>query len=100
MRRVFQRQVLARRWLCFVVLCLAFVVFGAGTLNLFNLFRANIAFIAEYGLMGLMDGGAQQFLELLLTLALSMAAYIVFKTCEHRLVNGLTGHSEPGDTHA
>jgi hypothetical protein len=86
----FRRHVLAVRWRCFVVLCAAFAVFGAGTLNLFNLLRANLQLISEHGWLALSDGAAQQLLELLLTLALSMAAYVVFKACEYSLVHGLT----------
>jgi hypothetical protein len=93
----FRRFVLARRWLTFVVLCLGFAVFGACTLNLFVLLRANLALVADNGLMALLDGAAQQFLELMLTLAAGMAAYIVFKACEHRLVHGLT-HTPDEDT--
>jgi hypothetical protein len=88
--RAFRRVVLARRWLTFVVLCMSFALFGGGTVNLFNMFRLNLELIAEHGLMALADGAAQQLVELLLTLALSMAGYIVFKACEHRLVHGLT----------
>ena len=88
--RAFRRGVLSRRWLTFVVLCLSFALFGSGTVNLFNMFSQNLGLIAEHGLMALADGAAQQFVELLLTLVLSMAGYIVFKSCEHRLVHGLT----------
>ena len=91
--RAFRRTVLARRWLAFTVLCLSFALFGGGTVNLFNMFRLNLDLIAEHGLMALADGAAQQFLELLITLVLSMAGYIVFKSCEYRLVHGLT-HAE------
>ena len=87
--RAFHRVVLTRRWLTFVVLCLSFALFGAGTLNLFNLFKANLGLIADNGLMALGDGAAQQLLELLSSLALSMLAYVVFKACEHHLVHGL-----------
>ena len=41
MRRWFQRIVLARRWLTFIVMGLSFFVFGIGTVNLFMLFREN-----------------------------------------------------------
>ncbi len=87
--RAFQRIVLSRRWLSFVVLCLSFALFGAGTVNLFNMFRANLGLIADYGLMALGDGAALQLVELLLSLALSMLSYVVFKACEYRLVQGL-----------
>jgi hypothetical protein len=88
--RVFQRRVLARRGLTFALMCLSFLLFGAGTLNLLNLFRLNFNLIADAGLMALADGAAQQLAELVLTLVLSMSAYLVFKACEHRLVHGLT----------
>jgi hypothetical protein len=88
--RAFQQVVLARRWLSFIVLCLSFLLFGVGTLNLLNMFRLNLSLIADNGVMALVDGAAQQLLELFVTLLLSMGAYIVFKACEHRLVHGLT----------
>jgi hypothetical protein len=86
----FRRVVLGRRWLSFVVLCAGFAVFGVCTLNLFVLLRANLGLITEHGLMALLDGAAQQLVEIVLTLLVGMAAYVVFKACEHSLVHGLT----------
>jgi hypothetical protein len=91
----FHRVVLSRRWASFVVLGLSFAAFGAGSLNLFFLLRANLGLIADHGWQALADGGAQQLVELLLTGYLSMAAYLVFKVCEHRLVHDLC---HPGPT--
>jgi hypothetical protein len=91
MQRWFNRVVLSRRWLTFVVMGLAFFLFGAGTVNLFMLFRANVEFISAYGWEALMDGAAQQLIELLVTGYVSMMAYVVFKVCEYRLVHDLTG---------
>ena len=96
--RAFRRAVLARRWLCFIVMCLSFLLFGIGTLNLINMFRLNISLIADNGTMALADGAAQQLVELIVTLLLSMAAYVVFKACEHALVHGLTHPEEPEET--
>ena len=90
--RWFHRAVLARRWATFLMLGLGFFVFGACTLNLFFLFRANSSLVLEHGWMALMDGAALQFLELLCTGYTGMAAYLIFKTCEHRLVHWLSGH--------
>ena len=96
--RWFQRAVLSRRWLSFLVLCLAFAAFGIGTYNLFNLLKLNLELIAEHGYLALMEGALLQLAELIGTLLLSMAAYVVFKACEHRLVHGLTDSDK--DTHA
>ena len=91
--RWFCRVVLARRWLTFLVLALSFLAFGAGTLNLILVLRANLELIADFGMMALADGAALQLLDIVLTAAVSMAAYIVFKACEYRLVHDLT---DPG----
>ena len=90
MRRWFHRNVLSRRWLTFVVMGLAFFLFGAGTVNLFMLFRENADYISRYGWEALMDGAARQLIELLVTGYVSMVAYVVFKACEYRLVHDLT----------
>jgi hypothetical protein len=84
-----ERVVFARAWLTFIVLVLSFLVFGAGTYNLFLVLKANLALIAEHGWQALADGAAQQFIELMFTAAASMAAYVLFKSCEHRLVHRL-----------
>ena len=68
LKRWFHRTVLSRRWLTFLVMGLSFFVFGAGTVNIFMLFKANAELIASYGWQALMDGAARQFAELLHTL--------------------------------
>jgi hypothetical protein len=89
MKRWFHRTVFSRRWLTFLVMGIAFFVFGAGTFNIFMLFKANAEFIANYGWQALMDGAARQLAELIITGYFSMAAYIVFKACEYRLARDL-----------
>jgi hypothetical protein len=89
LKRWFHRTVLSRRWLTFLVMGLSFFVFGAGTVNILMLFKANAELIASYGWQALMDGAARQFAELIITGYLCMAAYIVFKACEYRLVRDL-----------
>jgi len=83
----FHRTVLARTWLTFLVMGLSFFAFGVGSLNLFYILRANTAFLLDYGWMALLDGGLRQLAELLATGYASMAAYTVFKACEHALVD-------------
>ncbi|MDM0114338.1 hypothetical protein QTI66_19445 [Variovorax sp. J22R133] len=89
MRRLFQRWVLSRLWLTFVVLCLSFLAFGIGSLNLVYLFQANATFLAEQGWQAVMDGALVQLTQLILNGVLSMVAYVIFKTCEHRLSHWL-----------
>ena len=86
LQRWFNESVLSRRWATFILLGLAFFCFGAGTLNLFVLLRANAALIATHGWQAIMDGGLRQLLELLLTGYASVAAYVVLKVCEYALV--------------
>lgn len=85
MSALFRRWVLSRLWLTFVVLGLSFFVFAAATVNLGRLFMANADFLRAYGWYAVMDGALQQLAELVVTGYLSAAAYVVFKTCEHRL---------------
>jgi len=88
-RHALARLVFGRRWLTFIVMGLAFLAFGAGTFNLFFLLKANAELVLDYGWMALTDGAAQQLVELIVTGYLSMAAYLLFKACEHRLVHWL-----------
>ncbi|MBX3587296.1 MAG: hypothetical protein AB7I35_01775 [Ramlibacter sp.] len=90
MKAWFHRTILSRRWATFGVLGLSFFVFGASSLNLLFIAKANFDLIVDNGWQALMDGGAQQLLEVLFTGYLSMAAYVVFKACEARLVRWLT----------
>ena len=91
MNKLFQTWVLSRLWLTFVVLGLSFFVGALGTLNLVPLLLANARLLSQYGLRAVMDGGLQQLGELVFQGLLSCAAYVVFKTCEHRLSDWL-GH--------
>lgn len=87
MKAWFRRVVLARRGVTFVVMGLAFLLFGLGTFNLFMLLKANADLLTDYGWQAVMDGGATQLLYLIVTGYASLAAYVVFKTCEHALVH-------------
>lgn len=97
LQRWFNEAVLSRRWATFILLGLAFFCFGAGTLNLFMLLRANAELIATHGWQAIMDGGLRQLVELLLTGYASVAAYVVLKVCEFALVRQIvSGAGQPG----
>ena len=89
MKRWFHRVVLSRRWATFAVLGLSFLLFGSSSLNLLFVTKANMELIAEHGWQALAEGGAQQLLEVLATAYVSMAAYVVFKACEAKLVRSI-----------
>lgn len=75
---------------CFLLMTAAFLVFGLLSLDLVRLVSANARFLAGTGWMGLWeDGGLRQLLELCLNALLAIAAYLVFKLCEHVLVQRL-----------
>jgi len=73
--------------LAFFLLIASGLAFGAMTLNIFRLVAANWNFITTYGFMALKDGGLQQAIELILTGMLSMIVYLIFKFCEHILID-------------
>ena len=82
------------RLACFLLMTLAFLLFGVLSLDLVKVVSANAGFLWANGWMGLMDGGFQQLLELLVTALLAIAAYLLFKLCEHALVHRLA-HRQP-----
>lgn len=93
MNALFQRWVLSRLWLTFIVLGISFFVFGACTVNLGLQFMSNAAFLRMYGWQAVMDGALAQLVELVATGYLSIGAYVVFKACEHRMSDWL-GHEQ------
>ena len=74
----------------FIAAGLCAVIFAYNSYGLFLQSMANIRLVRENGFQALMDGGLAQFVRLLLSGAISLAAYIGFKTCEGELVERLT----------
>ncbi len=79
-----------------IVMILSGLTVGTLTLNIFNLLAANWDFISRHGLMALREGAARQLLELLLTGAVSMIVYIVFKVTETTLTDWLKNRKRRG----
>ena len=85
---------MVRHWVCtFLAMGIAFVAFGMLSLNLVQVFTANIRFLADYGLEAIMDGGLWQLLELVASAYGAIAFYVMFKSCEHALVERLAHHN-------
>ena len=79
------------RWLTFLLMGLSFLLFGAMTVNIFVLLKANIDLYLDYGAMVIADGALLQLAELIAYGYLSLLFYVLFKACEHILVTQLTG---------
>ena len=90
-REAFRRIVLRRPWATFLVMGLAFLVFGIDSINLVHLITENARFLLENGWMAVVDGGLWQLLGLLVNAYVAMVAYVVLKTCEHTLSDWLGG---------
>jgi len=68
-------------WLTFLAMGVAVGGFALCSLNLFELFRANIRLLTTYGVMAALDGGVLQLIELIAWGYLALAFYVVFKGC-------------------
>jgi hypothetical protein len=75
--------------LTFVLMGLAFFLFGLFSLNLIFLLKSNIDLFLNYGTMVIDDGALRQLFELLGNGYLSLAFYLLFKACERILVERL-----------
>ena len=73
----------------FLLMGMAFVMFGVLSLNLVQVFVANIRFLTEHGFEAVKDGGVGQLIELVASSYGAIAFYVMFKTCEHALVERL-----------
>lgn len=90
---LFRRLVLQRAWTAFLTLGLSFLGFGVCTVSVATLLKAALDLVFDVGWQALEDGAARQLAGLLFNGYLSMAFYVVFKACEHRLVHGLADES-------
>lgn len=75
------------------LMALSFVGFGALSVNLVGYVSANANYLLSYGWEAFKDGGLQQFVELWLQIAVAIATYLVFKLCEHALIERLAYHA-------
>ena len=86
------RPVLTFHWLTTLVLMGLFALgFGLTSFNLIVMLSANFKLVSEHGSMALLDGAAQQLVELLSYGYLSIIFYVLFKTCERVLVERILG---------
>lgn len=82
-------------WLTFILMGLAFFLFGIFSLNLIYLLKSNIDLFLQYGTMVIDDGALRQLLELISYGYLSLAFYLLFKACERILVERIAGNRKP-----
>ena len=86
---------LYRRWWCaFLLMGLAFALFGLASANLVHALMANGEFLLTYGLDAIREGGLHQLGELVASAYLAVGCYVVFKLCEKVLVERLASNEE------
>ena len=71
---------------CFVFMSTSFVAFGALSVNMVAFVLANANYLLTYRLDALLDGGIQQLFELSAQVLAALAFYLIFKICEHALI--------------
>jgi hypothetical protein len=86
---------LSRHWLlAWTLLAMSFLLFGLLSVNLLHVLSANLNFLAEHGIDAVRDGGLLQLAEIVLTVYVAVACYVVFKFCERILVDRLAHTSK------
>lgn len=95
MRRHLTAALYWRWWATFLLMGVSLVLFGLTSLNLFFLFRANINLFLDYGTMVIAEGALRQLAELIAYGYLSLTFYLVFKACEHVLVERMCKRRTP-----
>jgi hypothetical protein len=70
----------------FIGLGLSAAIFAWTTFNLYQIASSNFRFISDYGVMGLVDGGFLQFLEICWHALLSLLTFLLFKGCETEIM--------------
>jgi hypothetical protein len=69
------------------IMTISFLGFGYFSVNLFLLFKANVALINDFGVMAIKEGAAKQLGMLLLSAFVSVLFYAVWKVGERLLVD-------------
>lgn len=100
LRSLLHRLVLRRVSTCFVFCGLAFLASAVGTVNFVYLLKANVGLVIDYGSQALGDGAAEQIFKLVCTGYASLACFLLFKACEHRLVDLLIKQPTHDDAEA
>ena len=75
---------------CYLLMTVAFISFGLLSLDLVKVVSANAGYLWMNGWDGLVDGGFRQLVELCVNSLVAIAAYLVFKLCEHALLHRLS----------
>lgn len=73
----------------FVTMTIMFVIFGVLSVNMVNLIIANAGFIIMHGWDAITAGGFVQLIQLWLMILIANGTYLMFKLCEHALIQHL-----------
>jgi hypothetical protein len=83
----FMKRVLTVHWLITFLLMGVFgALFGSVSLNIVALLHSNFSLVLEHGAMAFKDGALVQLLQLAGYGYLSVIFWLLFKACEHVLI--------------
>lgn len=92
MKAFFQSLFNGPVWRTFLLMGVFGGLFASSSYNLLGLFTANYHYVADNGIMALMEGGLRQLLELTFFGYLSVGFYILFKGCLYGLLARVAKH--------
>ena len=98
-----KRWIILQNWpiaALIVTMGLSAVFLAWSSFNLFNAATANLALIARYGAMALLDGGLVQFAQICFNACVSLMLFLMFKGCETEIIKrwrDLNGAAEKSD---
>lgn len=92
MKRTLDRLFNGPWLLTFMMLGVFGGLFGLTSADLAMLLHANLGYILREGAMGVIEGGAEQFVRLVATSYLSLIFYVLFKGCLYGLLGRFQRH--------
>jgi len=77
----------------FVAMSVSFIAFGVLSVNLVTYVTANASYLLTYRWDAILDGGVEQLVEIWEMTFAAIGTYLIFKLCEHALIERIAHHS-------
>ena len=79
----------------YILMAVSATLFGVLSLDMAHYVSANAEYLLENRWVGVLEGGFAQFIDLWTKILLGTAAYLVFKLCEHALIERVAHYDTP-----